>query len=164
MRVVSGESCRGPLLATAWVCSISNVRCRSVGPTGPRLMRGHILGPAFRCLPGCWAQPSGLLRHAGGSLIYFMVVILKGAPLASWRALAVLWYCLQGAALRGAESSASGCDLVRGAVSSTARRSRRNETNTERLGRHDRWLHPRSAVTAANQITLRCGLVLGSAR
>lgn len=28
-------------------------------------MRGHILGPAFRCLSGCWAQPSGLLRHTG---------------------------------------------------------------------------------------------------
>ncbi len=52
MRVVLGESCPGPLLATAWVCSISNVRCRSVGPTGPRLMRGHILGPTVRCLSG----------------------------------------------------------------------------------------------------------------
>ncbi|CAI8710175.1 hypothetical protein EMIT0P291_110051 [Pseudomonas sp. IT-P291] len=52
MRIVSGESFPGPLLATAWVCSFSNVRCRSVGSTGPRLMRGHILGPAFRCLSG----------------------------------------------------------------------------------------------------------------
>jgi hypothetical protein len=44
-----------------------------VGPTF-RLMRGHILGPAVRCLSGCWAQPSGLLRHAGGSFSYFMAV------------------------------------------------------------------------------------------
>ena len=43
------------------------------GPTF-RLMRGHIVGPAFRCLSGCRAQPSGLLRHAGGSLIYFMAI------------------------------------------------------------------------------------------
>lgn len=39
-----------------------------------RLMRGDIDVPAFRCLLGCWAKPSGLLRHAGESLIYFMAV------------------------------------------------------------------------------------------
>ena len=39
-----------------------------------QLMRGHIVGPAVRCLYECWAQPSGLLRHAGESLIYFMAV------------------------------------------------------------------------------------------
>ena len=44
-----------------------------VGPTF-RLMRGDIDDPAFRCLLGCWAKPSGLLRRAGESLIYFMAV------------------------------------------------------------------------------------------
>ena len=39
-----------------------------------RLMRGHIVGPAVCCLYECWAQPSGLLRHAGGSFVYFMAV------------------------------------------------------------------------------------------
>ena len=36
------------------------------------LMRGYIVGPAVRCLYGYWAQPSGLLRHAGGAFGYFM--------------------------------------------------------------------------------------------
>jgi hypothetical protein len=71
-----------------------------VGPT-LRLMRGHIVGPTVRCLYGCWAQPSGLLRHAGKSLIYFMAV----APIA--RSLGRQWppieWAMQGAALRGAE-------------------------------------------------------------
>ena len=44
-----------------------------VGPTF-RLMRGYIVGPAFRCLSGYWAEPSGLLRHADGSLSYFMAI------------------------------------------------------------------------------------------
>lgn len=38
------------------------------------MMRGDIVSPAFRCLLVCWAKPSGLLRHAGESLIYFMAV------------------------------------------------------------------------------------------
>ena len=41
-----------------------------------QLMRGHIVGPTVRCLSGYWAQPSGLLRHAGGSVSYYMMVIL----------------------------------------------------------------------------------------
>ena len=42
-----------------------------------RLMRGHIVGPAVRCLYGCWAQPSGLLCHAGGSVTGAWVQILR---------------------------------------------------------------------------------------
>jgi len=41
-----------------------------------RLMRGHIVGPTVRCLSWYWAQPSGLLRHAGESVSYYMMVIL----------------------------------------------------------------------------------------
>ena len=39
-----------------------------------RPMRGDIDDTSVRCLYGCWAQTSGLLRHAGESLTYFMVV------------------------------------------------------------------------------------------
>ena len=42
-----------------------------------RLMRGHILDPAVRCLYECRAQPSGLLRHAGGSLTGTWLPILR---------------------------------------------------------------------------------------
>ena len=42
-----------------------------------QLMRGHIVGPAVRCLYECWAQPSGLLRHAGGSVTGAWVQILR---------------------------------------------------------------------------------------
>lgn len=42
-----------------------------------RLMRGHIVGPAVRCLYGCWAQPSGLLCLAGGSVTGAWVQILR---------------------------------------------------------------------------------------
>jgi len=61
------------------LCPRTRLRCTSfvlVGPTF-RLMRGHIVGPAFRCLYGCWAQPSGLLCLAGGSVTGALVQILR---------------------------------------------------------------------------------------
>ncbi|VVN67827.1 hypothetical protein PS726_00209 [Pseudomonas fluorescens] len=52
----------------------SSVCCREgVGLPVARLVRGDTVGPDVRCLYECWAQPSGLLRHAGESVIYFMV-------------------------------------------------------------------------------------------
>lgn len=46
MRVVSG---RVPRPATGVGLGLQHQQCRclQVGPTGPRLMRGHILGPTF---------------------------------------------------------------------------------------------------------------------
>ena len=89
MRVVSeGKGCRRPELPgmrQVWPAMPSDSPAVFVfvlvGPTF-RLMRGHIVGPAVRCLYGCWAQPSGLLCLAGGSSIYYMMVILLS--LAHW--------------------------------------------------------------------------------
>ena len=45
-----------------------------------RPMRGHIVGPAVRCLSGYWAQPSGFLRRTGESFSYFMAITPHTLP------------------------------------------------------------------------------------
>ena len=67
-----------------------------------RMMRGDIYGPAFRCLLGCWAKPSGLLRHAGGSVTGAWVQILHVV----W-----VWEC-RGPHCAVQKSSASGKPLI----------------------------------------------------
>ena len=84
MRVVSdGKGCRRPELPgmrQVWPAMPSDSPAVFVfvwgGPTF-RLMRGNIVGPAVRCLYECWAQPSGLLRHAGGSVTGAWLQILR---------------------------------------------------------------------------------------
>ena len=61
-----------------------------VGPA-LRLMRGHIVGPAVRCLYGCWAQPSGLLRHAGEAVTGAWVQILRAEL--NYREILGSWFC-----------------------------------------------------------------------
>jgi len=56
-----------------------------------QLMRGHIVGPAVRCLHECWAQPAGLLRHAGGSVTGAWVQILRVEL--NYREILGSWFC-----------------------------------------------------------------------
>jgi len=73
MRVVSE---RVPRLATGDGLGLQHQQCpSSLGWAYCfQLMRGDILGPTVRCLYECWAKPSGLLRHAGEAVVYFMAV------------------------------------------------------------------------------------------
>lgn len=57
-------------------------------------MRGDIVGSAVRCLLGCRTKPSGLLRHVGEPLIYY----LEGTPL--WVCGAFLLVCYYGLSAR----------------------------------------------------------------
>ncbi len=105
MRVVSGGELPRP--ATGDDLGVQHQQCPSTlgwAYRSPVDARSHPR-PCFPLPVRCWAQPSGLLRHAGGSFIYFMAQ----APIA--RSLGRQWppieLAMQGAALRGAESSAS---------------------------------------------------------
>jgi hypothetical protein len=71
MRVVSK---RGPRPATGASLGLQHqvVFVCWGGLPETRPMRGDNRRPTVRCLYGCWAQPSGLLHHAGGSVSYFM--------------------------------------------------------------------------------------------
>jgi hypothetical protein len=73
------------------------------------LVRGYTVGPDVRCLPGCWAQPSGLLRHAGEAINAALVQTLRALNGKTIPVMCNLFPVrrMQGAALRGAESSAS---------------------------------------------------------
>ena len=66
----SSESVREtPRLATGDGLGLLHQICfvRWGGPAF-RLLRGHIVGPAVRCLTRCWERPSGFPLHAGESL------------------------------------------------------------------------------------------------
>lgn len=72
IRSGTGERVQAALLATGLACYIKLSVFVRLGLPAPWLMRGDIDDPTFRCLSCCWAQPSGLLCLADGSVSYFM--------------------------------------------------------------------------------------------
>jgi len=93
IRVVSGEGGPVSLLATDRVCSVKLSSCAGVAYR-IRPMRGDIDGLlSAACSWSLERILQAFFATQVEAFVYFMMVILQCAPLASWRALAGLWCC-----------------------------------------------------------------------